>query len=803
MSEALEGRSLSVPVRPPGPLAGVAAWLREHDPDYAALRRATRTALVMPAMFALGDVVIGNPVLATFAAFGSFAMLLLVDYSGTIRDRVLAQAALGITCAGLICLGTLAGRITWLAVAGMAVVAFAVVFSGVVSSVLAGATTSLLLAFILPVSLPGPVSSIPDRVAGWSLAAAASLLAITLLWPAPVRNPVRGAAIDACRALADRLRAEVSYRLGDGSPLAKQAHDAAVARAEETVERLHTVFFAAPYRPTGLTTDARAVVRLVDELRWLNTIVLRSSPVQHPARPDRHVCRVKSAAAEVLECSAALLDEPRAGSESLSAALAEMRSALEALEQATTTLLPARAQEARADDEARQVVSALDPSFRAQELSFVVGQIATNTDFAAAAERRSWLERLLGRQPEGLPGRLTAVQERAGSRVDWHSLWLHNSVRAAAALGLAVLVADLSSVQHGFWVAFATLSVLRSNALSTGQSTLRALLGTTAGFIIGGVIVYLVGTNTTVLWVLLPIAVLLAGLAPAAISFAAGQAGFTLTLLILFNILAPAGWRIGLVRVEDIALGGAVSLIVGLVFWPRGAGAALGRALAEAYVGSARYLAQAVAYGASRGAGSVPASPAPAAEAVQAAAAARRLDDTFRSYLAERGSKPIPLADVTGLVTGVAGVRLAADAVLDLWDGDGAPEGARSAARRELLSAAEYMTSWYGHFAASLTLREPVPDPLAPDQVADGRLIEAVGEDLCRSGGQETATGVRVVWTGDHLDSVRRLQETLVEPARAAVAERSMSPLEDLRRWLVAPLRRATPAERVKSGSSS
>ena len=66
---------------------------------------------------------------------------------------------------------------------------------------------------------------------------------------------------------------------------------------------------------------------------------------------------------------------------------------------------------------------------------------------------------------------------------------------------------------------------------------------------------------------------LLAGLAPATISFAAGQAAFTLTLLILFNILAPAGCKIGLVRVEDIALGCVSSLAVGLLFWPRGAGA--------------------------------------------------------------------------------------------------------------------------------------------------------------------------------------------------------------------------------------
>ena len=43
----------------------VLAWLRKHDPDYAALRRAARTALVMPALFAIGDKVIGNPTLAT------------------------------------------------------------------------------------------------------------------------------------------------------------------------------------------------------------------------------------------------------------------------------------------------------------------------------------------------------------------------------------------------------------------------------------------------------------------------------------------------------------------------------------------------------------------------------------------------------------------------------------------------------------------------------------------------------------------------------------------------------------------
>ena len=99
---------------------------------------------------------------------------------------------------------------------------------------------------------------------------------------------------------------------------------------------------------------------------------------------------------------------------------------------------------------------------------------------------------------------------------------------------------------------------------------------------------------------------------------------------------------------------------------------------------------------------------------MRAAAASRRLDDAFRGYLAERGAKPVPLAEVTSLVTGVAGLRLAADAVLELWRGDGAHGGDRQAARRELIAGTERMTGWYADFALSLTDQGRVPDPLPP-----------------------------------------------------------------------------------------
>jgi uncharacterized membrane protein YccC len=607
-------------------------------------------------------------------------------------------------------------------------------------------------------------------------------VAIAVLWPAPARDPVRGSLIATCRALAARLRAEIAFVLAAGDPQAEADHDTAVHAADAAIAGLQATFYATPFRPASLTTSARALVRLVDELRWLSAVVLKAAPRSPHRRPDPRVCAVKVASADTLDAVARLLEDPRRSPEPLRALLDGVRRAVAELEEATTARLPvlgaAPAEPAPTPtapavaEPAGAIVSSLDPSFRAQELSFIVSQIAVNADFAAAAERRSWPERLLGRQPEGLPGRLASVQERAGSHVERHSVWLHNSLRGSAALAVAVLVADLSNVQHGFWVIFGTLSVLRSNALSTGQNVVRALLGTIAGFVAGAVLVAVIGTGTALLWVLLPPAVLLAGLAPAAISFAAGQAAFTLTLLILFNLLAPVGWRIGLVRIEDVALGGAVSLCVGILFWPRGAGAALGRALSSAYTDTAAYLTGAVAYGVGRCDPLATDAAAPTVEAARAAAASRRLDDALRGYLTERGAKLVSLAEVTSLVTGVTGVRLAADAVVALWEDGDRAGGDRAVARAELLRSAAAVHDWYEQLGTSLTGSAEVPPAPEKDGDAAYRLVAAVANDLRDPDGRATATGVRVIWTGDHLDAVYRLQRTLVGPARALAAAR-------------------------------
>src|SRR2546430_6816192 len=123
-------------------------WLGRRDRGFAALRRATRTAIIMPAMFVLGDKVIGNPQLATFAAFGSFAMLLLVDFGGPMAERLQAEAALAVTGGGFVCLATLASQTAWLAAISMAVGGVGGIFAGVGSSGAAGGAPGALAAFL-------------------------------------------------------------------------------------------------------------------------------------------------------------------------------------------------------------------------------------------------------------------------------------------------------------------------------------------------------------------------------------------------------------------------------------------------------------------------------------------------------------------------------------------------------------------------------------------------------------------------------------------------------------------------------
>jgi uncharacterized membrane protein YccC len=219
------------------------AQLRLSDPGHAALRSAARAAIVMPAVFAFADKVIGNPQTATFAAFGSFAMLVLVDFTGPMRSRFIAYLALAGVGAVNIVVGTLCSQNDWLAAGAMAVVGFAILFSGAINGYFAAAATSALLTFILPVTIPAPFTEVPARLGGWGLAAAAGIVAHFVLWPARPRAGLRRDAAEAAAALAELLDADLA---DDPDRVESRAH-----AAGQAVAGLRRSYLMAPHRPTG------------------------------------------------------------------------------------------------------------------------------------------------------------------------------------------------------------------------------------------------------------------------------------------------------------------------------------------------------------------------------------------------------------------------------------------------------------------------------------------------------------------------------------------------------------------------
>ncbi|HEY7174670.1 MAG TPA: hypothetical protein VH442_07120 [Micromonosporaceae bacterium] len=84
--------------------------LRSRDPTGRFLRRALRAAVVIPSAFAIGSEVVGNAQFATFAAFGSFALLLFVEFRGPTTARLGSYGLLAIAGAAFVTLGTLTLR---------------------------------------------------------------------------------------------------------------------------------------------------------------------------------------------------------------------------------------------------------------------------------------------------------------------------------------------------------------------------------------------------------------------------------------------------------------------------------------------------------------------------------------------------------------------------------------------------------------------------------------------------------------------------------------------------------------------
>ena len=561
--------------------------------------------------------------------FGCFSLLVMSDFGGLRRPRARAYLIATLVGAALVALGTLVSSSSWLPGIVMFLVGFAISFSRIFGGYIAAANLGMLLSCVIAVTIPASPDVIPARVGGWAMAGLVSTVAAVVLWPRFERVPMYRQAAKALVALADLVD---GMRPGATSLDLPRLEEA----ARQAVQEARQGYAAMAKRPIAPARRDRAFVQLLIECERIVAFIERpfneDRTAVRPALPEGDKL-VASVVAALRSSAGALTGGAKPDLQAIEAARLQHRVALDRW----------AAAQLRAGRPVEQVLDGLDVDDTLRVVSYVTFTLGRHAITAGGAK------------PDAGDTAIDALRA-VRTHLESPSTVLQGSLRVAIGLAIAVFAARTLDLSHAFWVVLGTIQVLRSNALGTGRTIVLAVAGNAIGVVLGGLFAVVAGSEPIVMWIAFPFSVFAAAYAATTIGFMLSQAAFTVNLIIVFNLISPAGWQVGLVRIEDLLVGAVISLLVGLLLWPHGARRELARALASVY----RSLVAYIGFGFDRVLG-FEASPQLDAARTVVIGARDRADAAFDTFIAEKGDRSFNQETVAFLLSSANQGILAGD----------------------------------------------------------------------------------------------------------------------------------------------
>lgn len=518
-----------------------------HDPGHVALRRGVRAAIGVPITSALALVILPDSPAGIVAAFGSLCLIALCDFGGALRRRLVSLLGAGLVGAVLIIIGVLASQNTVAAVVTTLVVGSALALSPVLRGSIGSAAQAMTIMYVVAITAGIPADQVGKPVIAWALAL---VVAIPLtLWVLPRRNlaPVRHACAQAVLAFADAV---------DARPRGESPDADALTAAQDALRRS---YLGNPFRAAGLNHTDRALIALAGQMQGLLATVAHGRAYPTPAPTDANTTAlIESSAAALRQAGDALLapgPQPT-GVDVFRIWHAQWPDAVGVM----------------ADTRRRHAWQRVDE----------VAALFPDRAMAVAAIRVVMLTRtVLGLHEEAYPSgpgvpsipapTVSTGRQDVRAQLSLHSPWARVALRTGVGLAIAVLVVQLTGLAHGLWVVLGVTSVLRFDGLTTARTAVQSLVGTFVGAAIGFAILTVDFSHIGWLWAMLVGATFLAVWVQGAVGFATGQAAFSVFVISAYTAMTwPPDLGTATDRIEDVAVGAAVSIVVAFLLWPGG-----------------------------------------------------------------------------------------------------------------------------------------------------------------------------------------------------------------------------------------
>lgn len=540
---------------------------------------ATTAAMLVPLSvgYAVGETDLGLAI-----SLGSL-LVALIDPGGSYRMRfrwMLAGLLLGAIVA-VIC--GLAGNSVWTA----APTALVLVAGSALLSAYGNAATRLgtAMAFTVAVmtSLPIDAAEVPERFWTFLAGGAFAMFFILILWPFRPLAPA-ATAVSAYYTSISRLIEELANLLRDpdADPRAWEARTTDLRAAViNHFEEARTYAAAERTSHAGASLPTARLLELISVAnrlyRWELSVsesvgILSQQPGFAPVRaPLADYFEQTARAVAAFSASISARKHVHADRTALHTALEEHSACCEALQrvaEASTPDAQPAAELAQLAEEAQHTHDLLE-----RAAATLLGSIELEPEEELAPEQHRGAK---------------AVWTTLAGNLSRGSSVTRYAARVGIAVALGIIVYSLFELEHGFWITFTIVAVMKPDFGGSRHYIVQRVSATVIGCILVAGLILAVQNSTVMLLLLWPIG--LVGFTMISVNYRVGIIFFTMFIVVLVDLSTPGNIDIAGLRVLNTIIGGAIALATSYLLWPTWQRTLVPGQLADAISANRSYL---------------------------------------------------------------------------------------------------------------------------------------------------------------------------------------------------------------------